>query len=63
MSGMLNVFIVSGYIISSITFIYSYMTNFNWHEFKIRNNYRKLQKNFKTPINWLTELLLIISDV
>lgn len=55
---MLNVFIASGYIISSVTYTHSFMTNFNAHDFKIRNNYRKLKTIFKNPINWLTELLL-----
>ena len=65
---MINVFIASEYIVSSITHTQLFMTNFNRYKFKIRNNCRKLQEVLKTPINRVIELLvyyqwyLIFSD-
>lgn len=55
---MINVFITSECITSSITHTQPFMTNFNRYEFKVRNNCRKIQEVLKTPISWVIELLV-----
>lgn len=47
---MLNIFIASGYTISSITYTQPLMPNFNLHEFKIRNNYGNLWRISKNSV-------------
>lgn len=63
-SGMLNVFIASGYIISSVTYAHSFMINFNRHEFQIRNNYRNLKtiKKSNQLVNRIFALVLVMLD-